>query len=595
MNTMSVKRCATTASQNLRRELREQRGALLSIVLLSTLIPFTLRELIPRKLLELDSALALAPLSAWIAALLVLGAELVPGERLRGTLSFHGRSPSGPAPVLLAKCFVLLAGSLLAIVLCSSLSSLTLRGSLPAGLGWMGFERATPAVFVAAALLWLGTGLWTLAAGAWVPSGVLAFPAAILLGLAALWTYSTLPLAFGRSMPDQAEGLWFVTGYIAAGALAARTTFRRACSPGVKSARTACHSVALLSAGLLPALLVAVVRPDRGANLNWLGSNSDCRLYVGAVDSDAEELLLYARVENDLPWSVGRTIEAVRSWPLRLLHGADPTREYAIHVDMREGELASTAFASTSNERYLEVQARSTALARQLVPLHPFERELGQDLIAGRQNGRGWTATSRDPRVRYIVDPLRERPFDCEELEALGVRGRIFVRSGPWIVHRQLQGTPRSEWTFLDPLTQECWPLPAFVEDGHVLSVLPDDRVLMLRDDRTEILDLETGEQTTLRVAGSGEIPVYAREAERWHPRVPSADPFLVSANVGSGATLLALDLESGLLTPLTPSGRSASWVGNLPDGRIVAILDERSVVALSPDGSGEPEILFSL
>jgi len=569
------------------KEWRDQRAALLGLAI-------ALPALVAVGALAAPGFLDVSAGAGMLTAVLVVGADLIPGELRRSKLRFLERMPAGLGTAFAAKLAMFVACVLGAAVFGGALARLAL---LVLG------ERSLPFDAHAARLLLpaLGCALWTFAVSAWVPRSALAFPTAVVAIAALCWPgwlfyqehswfepYEWEPKAFFAVCALGAcVAAWvsFVFGYMAGG------------SPGRAARRGLAVSVLLLS----PAWTWAGVRLHRTTTID-----------PGAADFWITSCML----GEEARWAF---VNAKRA---RNVRQRGP--QHALVVDLHSGEWRSVgkrgdSFRADWREggsihpptwRRVVLEAvsqiafdgRTGAVAAdqrwQPEGLQlPTAAELGLDderVVMGYA-GLGYLTMERGRfRSAGWYDPFRQRHFCSNDLAPAGEDSRwsrALVRSGPWIVHEARAGV-----RLFEPETREEHDVPGLSPAAYLGPVLADGRALVLDGGRVFLLAGHGTEVEEVALGhGQGEVTAAWAYGGYGSKSLLRDDARVLEVDVrGWGRGPARLELEA-LRLELALGKRSRR------DTQLLACPDEDHAIVLENDrrivrlrfGSDEREVLF--
>jgi len=578
------------------KEWRDQRSALLG---LAAVLPFLA-----------GGALAMDP-GGWVdpwtgaaagafAALLVVGTDLVPGERRRARMGFLERLPAGLGAAFTAKLVMFLASVLGAAAYGAALVALALvvRGE----------PVIAPDVHTARFLLpGLACALWAFAVSGWVPRSTLAFPTALVCIALLCWPGWLFYGRFPAFDPLPWEP-WAFLGVCTAGACAsAWASFVLGCRFSGGTGRAARRGLLIALPLLAPAWAWAGLRLYSATSIDPAAEDfyiQDC--YVGLR---ADRAFVNARrMRAGRP---GRSGTAGPSHPLVVELESGAWREAgeveayfarpATHP--ADGRSERPALfervwlrAPGGDVEYDGLTGEPVTVARPAQPgiAPPGAAELGlaRGLFVLGWAGLGYrVAAAEDGRLRTsgVFDPFRERYVALEELAALpelaGFRD-LWVRDGAWLV-RLGDGS----WSALDPdrLALEPLGLPAHARLGPLTA---GGRALLVHGGEPYLFDADTGAREVLRFSDgfAGNVrrvsPAYRNGAplESYWPPVLDVS--------GDWNGIARLDEHASLLVRATGREGDVRLLA-CPDSDSALVLCARREIVRLRFGSAEHEVLF--
>ncbi|MFT4540440.1 MAG: hypothetical protein ACI835_002891 [Planctomycetota bacterium] len=546
-----------------------------------------------------------------IATSMTVGSDLFARERHGSQLSFLERLPAGLSMAFRGKLLFFLLLMIAATLFGLGLAAL---GGLVFGSGVPRFTISSWSPFDLAMVLTVV--LWTFAVSTWIRTSVTAVPITLLM----LGVLSTPVVVFHRlmlltvswPMPHQ----WWFLGSLALGALvAARVCFVNA------SARARPKRVAVgycLGVGLLAFLPV-----NTWAALQWgewqrrpyfildavIGDNGRFA-YLSLAQVDLGRSYTYESMFSqdrgalivDLDSGAWRFVsDHVSSWFLQrngaLLLSAWPT----------ESELSTGNVEGVTQEYDPSTgQPVDTTLGAESMPTDPadyglesFARQdwshvptvrasgLGHLAIFPRSNVPGPTNLFRSSDGTQVLDVSSER-----------VRDVIIMRDGFLLLEEGI-------WQWFDPDTREHTRSALLGEGDHVLALLDDGSLMVLREQGLHHVDLDSGVNDSIEMEGFTHRPLgldkaftdyQSRSKSLWAPLNPSK-PFLIvmaSDPLNTEPQLVMLDLDDGVLRAIKSVGLYHNrLVWSAPD-RVIVATDHHQLMECDLE-TGQRTILFDV
>ena len=429
----------------------------------------------------------------FLAVLLTVGSDLLPGEVVRKRVGFLERLPSGLNGAFAAKIFFFAAVSLAAIVygvLLVSLFAALRTGALP--------EQVIAEETLPALATFFAFALWTFTISAWVPRSALAFPATAIFLSLLCWPFWLIVLQDHWYLPRSWEIPGIALLCLISAPFAAWASFARGYRFGRTSRQAAWRSIVV---GIL------FVSPAWA----WTGQ----RIHqIWTIDPGASDF----RIRHCV---IGKEQRHAFISAYREAGPACPS--HAMVVDLETGEWRSEG---TGEWMLLELPASrdlmfpgpSEVWVGEGASQRCFEAITGKPLPASSDPGfdsglptaselglvdgwevRGWAGLGYQTLRRSdseawefgFYDPFREEHVLRSEiahgshLPSWGMN----VRPGRWVCWVD-QG-----WALFDP-EYRTWSEPRGIDDAvhlGLLSIVADGRVLVATDDGVALVDPETG------------------------------------------------------------------------------------------------------
>ncbi len=580
------------------KEWRDQRTGIFGLILVVPIL-FVLAVLAwdsNRVATVLDPGLA-AAIGA-LTALLVFGADLIPGEVRRARVAFLERLPAGLERAFTAKLVFFVAVTLFAAIYAMSVAVglHALQGTSSA----VPFLDAIRGQFVLPAI---ACALWIFAVSAWVPHGALAFPAAaivIALLCSPAWFF------FGPDsilQPTSGE----LRAFCALSAIGATVSAWFSFVRGYRFGRAPAHAallgavVAVLS--LLPAWSWCAWRWHAAHTLDphsdrfeissaWL-SEDGSRIFLNATNyaqNTPPDKVIWRGVRVDLKsgaWQSAASRVLVAEYAPGSASPARRVRSMILNgLENRIGDAHDEMVHSIKGSTGL-VQDRNLPTASELGLDEHFRIQywLGMGLMV---NEVGKLNNS------IFFDPFRKRTFDSAEIYASSPnldRLSTCIRPGSWLVPRGLH-RPR-EYELFDPDTRASTPATGWNAKDFLGPVLGDGRFLVVDSDGICIYTPETGARDRLTVRGELPGPVKYVWASPWtNAPLSRFQPQFLSLDGHEFETLARLDVEHNEIVTAHAARGRVRLVAYEDANTVLALEDQRTIVRLR-FGTTDREVVF--
>ncbi len=572
-----------------------------------------------------------------LTALFTVGSDLLSREMRRERLQFLQRAPAGLRTAFLAKLIafvaVMVGAAAFGIGLAAAVAWVR-TGALPEGF----FEKLEPEMIPAL----VGVVLWVFAVSAWVRTGAMALPSALLLlaacclpcwFVAEMYGLSTLGLVLGGVSAlagAVVTALWsFVVG-------AGRSRPRRFVVLGGLGVAALFFSPSWAFA----AVRYAVMRGELGIRQAWIGAGGRYAwlnaghhfVRPGLGGREHEDLTHPTALLVDLEsgdWrDLGRPeaswLAPHREWARRYaglfgFEGCTQVRLRDLHGD---GDEHDTVFL---DGRTALPVSPGTPLEAPELGVEPAD--FGLEEFPGLSRwyiwrvGLGYRLGFYDEEyvsAQLFYDPLRGvcvNPAELEHVEEGVHFSWVCILPGRWLAMEQDPGGQKRGRVWLDPETGKREPcdLPIGRRE-HIAATIDDGTLLMWKDGGVSILDPETGERRRMRLSGLDGEPLIIRNLRLadWSRRPVEADsrsivllslwhtPDITKRALGSRSHLrpALLDLAAGRIEwpPREWELRAGAEVEPLSsDGpRMIGIEDEKRIVRYDFDAATR-EVIFSI
>jgi hypothetical protein len=589
------------------KEWREQRATLGWLALALFLLAGGGMFLAPRAMVTPDPTLVFLSMAlCFLAAMLTVGADLLPGEVVRGKVRFLGRLPSGLGAAFRAKFLLLAAisvaavfyGALLVIVL------FTLRTGAVPERALLGGESWIPCAF----LFFLGVAMWTFAVSAWVPRSTLALPATAILLSLICWPIVLIVVGGDWYRPREWEIpdhtlAYFVLCLVAA-PFVAWVSFVRGMRFGRGSRQAAWRGLAVALLFVSPAFGSTAHRYYLYCTID--PTSEDFRIVSCLVSEGGEYAYVRARRGEDrFEYTPGHALVvdlATGEWRSEGIGYWTSCMQRAHNFGARAGGRVSHVWFSTwftpikeEERRYFDARTSLPAtpppgpadccgfsIPEEVVPLDEISKVDGIVGLGLRVVIKG----EGDELPVGIYDPFRKRLFFAEDVpEGVDFDGfHTFVRPGHWICRDR----DDDSLALVDPETGERSPVLGF--DAYMLTpCLADDGRLLDLDGRSlQLVDPETGvtEEWPLPATVPGDVSWVYRD---------SGDPGCLRAIAEGRFTYLRFDSTGQVLRHALPvharSGDRPRLVG-CPDEDTAIVYNSQRIERIYFDGR-DPEVVF--
>jgi len=543
------------------KEWREQRGALFALALLLPALVTLIGYQLPRRLATSTTFVAVVTALSVVLMLVVVGGELLGGERRR-ELAWLERLPRGLDAAFPAKLSVFVGTTAMALVAGFALGFgvTQLRG----GASGSSFQ---PARDLEHLLLTIGCAVavapWVFSASAWCPRGPLAFAGGALLafGLA-------FPLFAFDHFGYQPEAWELVAGstlFLAGALVSAWVGFNRQRLGA--SLRSVC-----LSGGGCGALALVPFWPWAGLQLHARHAivldSEDCRFGVAWVSEDARVAILEVQVDSS-------------RW-----HTSVPSR--AVWIDLERAEFHELPVdwpgfwrqglateRSASGYESFSVRSEDECLAFDARTGEPVRGEgLPSDPVNLESAGHGWYYRD-DEYERVFIDPYSGLKLGESEL-GLTWGDEVYIGPHGWLLHD-------TEWQEYDPATARLEPADWLASVISGIELLPDGRLLA----RLATAEFVLADPATRVI-----------EAVHSHPLLDRLEPLeeeLQSEDeryFGGEETIYRLDVPCRELVPLDAT-YEGYLVRRLADGDLILVTDDGFVRREADDGSRHELVRF--
>ena len=537
---------------------------------------------------------------SYLAVLLTIGTDLLPGEIARGKIRFLERLPAGLGTPFLAKILFFLAASaaamaygVLIVAICSAIRRGVLPESvLPEGLPptkldyWLSSFRLVPL---------FGITLWGVTVSAWVPRSALAIPAAAILVLVLCWPLWLImaPIEWYSPRGWEVAGLGILS--LVGAPLSAWVSFTRGLRFGRAPRQAAKGGLAVAVLFMIPAWV-------------WTGD----RIHqLRSIDPYADDFCMYRAVVGE-----GERYAFVTA--ARNL--GDHPLPHAMVVDLATGEWWDEGVGSwwpcdepeSRSSRRHRTEARlvwrwheSDSVcydARTALPVDPPPdawrhgalpriEELGIEDHVERieRAGFGFHVKTREPTGElrdHAIDPERGIRTTFDDLSAHLEESidDTLVRPGMWLCRLSRGGA----WQVIDPVTGEHRAMHPLGSTSRP-NLMPDGRLLVRDDDGACFVDPETGEVEWLR------LPPDVSDVQSIWPigwTGHEAPSWVLRANSEESVTLLRYDPATRVLRSTgVEMPRWFIFIGT-PDENTAYVLVTEGLLRLRFDGR-DAEVLF--
>lgn len=565
------------------RDWRAHRRTLAWLGILSAVGVGLAEWVIPKRALAEPWVLLIASLLGAFAVLVTVGTELLPSELRASRIRYLERLPRGLGGAFLAKLIVfaltLLLGAAFGFLLVL-LASFLRSGELP--------REAFDAYGLACLLFFMGLALWIFTVSSWVPSALLAIPAALLLLILLGWAVVLDVAGWLPLEPTPAQALTLLGLSLVGAPVSAWVSFVHGYGKGGGSARAACRGLPVACLFLAP---------------GWIWASSQLASLTG-IDPRAKDFEIHNAVLH--ADGVHASVLAFRSYDHHRGHEFGPS--HLLEVDLRDGawrELDSPTVEEWNRTRHREIQDRRDGRAGVPIPIGYSAEETLAAIEACRAElpdsvgfrgraGFGLLLIERgfsgSLRPWGVFDPLRRTTLEASEL---GLRSddlaSFHVLPTAWLCF--IDGNSR-EGILIDPATRERRSSFVLAPRESLGPLLPDGRFLLVRNGIVWALDPLTGSTTPFEISGSPGTRV------RWIQEVSEGGEAPISQLVvglnldGSGLVLARVDLDRAALVPALGSTEHPHLVGLSGDQRAI-VLELPGTIAELTFGSDQRRVLF--
>ena len=567
------------------KEWREQRASLgVPAVALSVGAAIVALAL-PRSFVADPITFGATVLLAMLATLLTVGADLLARERSQGRMGFLERVPGGLAAAFrgkLAFFVILLVGAALFGSLLASGAALIRTGQLPDD-----FAQGLPLWLLGAVLL---VSVWVFAVSAWMPSSVLAFPAAVML-VALLGLPAALLSRGGRLfLPTPIEAALLFGSCVAGALLSAWASFVVGSRLGRTRRRAALVGTSFAVLAFLPQWGWAGMRYAEARNApfeivnGWVGHGGR-RAFLNLARRAPDPPRITAVVVDleNATWSIPGSVDGSALLPERRylrrasVLGVDACERFELH---EVGEDEPTVFAAeTGAPRAPVPEPADFGLATRPAAFTIRWAGLGQGIRFQDEAGDR-RELFRDPSGGCAVDRREILP------DLTRVYAEVRVRPGRWLAF------DGEDWLLFDPVSSASEPLTCLSPGERIGPSVDDGRVLLLAAGKVFLLDPETCERWAIR----SDLEVHHVSAGHSfkNPPLAAGSSSAVSIFMSAGPALALLDLGEYALHPSPATFGTRIRILSSRGLRVLVLEDERHLLRLDLE-SGEREVLFSV
>ncbi len=446
------------------KEWREQRASVLWLLALLPALPLLAHAIGRGDLLDVPILPGVGAGAGALAALLVVGIQLIPNELSAGGIGFLERMPGSLHRAFLAKLALLLVAFVGFAVYGYLVAEAAgyLRGGDGAGFGrvdWAIVGQVVAPVVVCA--------LWIFAVTPWVPNGPLALPTGVFLGAALCWPGRLLFESNGWYYPAYWEPAFLYTVAGGAAAVSAWASFAYGLRWSASRGRTAAIGVGTAVLAVSPIWCWSAYLEALATHVD--PQDSSFRMHGAYLSKDRSEALIWSYNERGRRDRSGAFLQKA-SLIVSVESGA-------YRVEEPEAFPPSGFDYTISSTGLLTEEELSVLPAGAWVS--PFALGLGHTVRVGNEPA-GYFDRSRG---RYF-------PFESVSVPRRMMTDLIMLPSA-WLL---LPSDQNAEWRFLDPDTGVERPAEHLRPDDRAVQMLVDGTLLVQRGTELLRLNVETGE-----------------------------------------------------------------------------------------------------
>ncbi|MFT4541487.1 MAG: hypothetical protein ACI841_002381 [Planctomycetota bacterium] len=476
------------------KEWREQRAALLGLLVLLPLLPLTAYMVGRGDLLDTSLLRGVGASAGALAAMLVIGTHLIPGEINGGGMQFLERLPGNLHRAFAAKLIFFLFAMISCTVYGFAVAELTL------GLRGQSTEAFTiDSQSMAEMLLpFLGAALWIFAVTPWVPNGPLALPVGLICVAFLCWPGHLFFADSNWFHPASFEPIGFFALCCMGAATSAWASFAFGLRHGARRGRAAVIGLTVAVICASPIWGWTGYRWHRATH--WDPTDVNWIMRSVTVDNSNSYALISGRYWNDG----------------ELANFAGNTRFMA---RLKDGQYWTENYFFEPTDQVSPVDLSWSLHS----PPEGIDIPEGARL-SGFRAGLGYRAWSSEAGPMGFWDPFNELYVAVEDLvsdagdtDARASLHNLIVLPRGFLLAEHY---PSQDWTWVDPTTKARTAADYPLEGDRVIAVFDDARLLIQRDEAIRVLDTQSGQSRLIRVEGTGVVDgIHNRHTHRPLPR----------------------------------------------------------------------------
>jgi hypothetical protein len=580
------------------KEWREQRGTLALLAAALCVGVASVIATLPRAAAADSLTFQCVVAGTLAAAILTVGADLLSRERERG-LRFLERHPGGLATAFRAKLVFLLGVVALALafgVLLAATAARLRSGAWPAADLGLGFALSMGPLVV--------LSLWTFAASAWMPNSALALPASSLLLSALGWPVILVVLREPGFQPTDVQVVTFAALCVLGAPASAWAAFVAASRAGGTRRAAACAGLAVAALAFAPSWGWAALRFHASRHTSyefgaaWVGADGRYA-FLNAMRSKApgDDDMLYSALRVDLregSWCLLGERDASLFLPpresQRVRVAPDTPRSEWLRLVDQSGEAGNESLVDPLRGEVLDDEPEPVTPA--VTPVD-FGLQTAPRTWSVTRVGLGMRLDYREegstqPRMRYLAPDGRIVADDELPRDGYGhALATLLVRPGRWLA-RGAQG-----WSLFDPEHGTLEDVAGLSPKEFLGPLLDDGRALLVAQDRLFLLDLDSGERTSIETTDPTLQRVRSVSSTgNTSGFLPTDHPALVVVMDGRTSRLGWLDTQAATLRS-GPSGGDLHLAVLWSEGMRAVVLEGRQRLALHDVGAETRRVLL--